>query len=267
MKLNALAHTSIDQLALVSLRLEPCEVPAQHQYSMAPASVDRFVYITQGKVHFFLPKGKLCAGTRDMVYLPGDTAYRSIWLENSKFVVVDLLLHSADGQAIRFEDAPSVLFHDTHRVYDGLLAELAKKADTNEPFDWLDRLSLSFKLLYEMARDTNRKELDDQNRRIKTALTYLDANFTSDFSVADLAKMCSLSVSSFRRIFVSCKGMSPVEYRNRLRIRKASELLKFGRYTVGEAAELVGIPDIKYFGKLFKRYTGLSPSVLKKIGL
>jgi len=79
--------------------------------------------------------------------------------------------------------------------------------------------------------------------------------------------VCFLSPASFRRLFLECKGMSPGEYRNRLRIRRASELLKTGAYTVSEAAEQVGIGDIKYFGKLFKRYTGLTPGTIKKNGL
>jgi len=226
--------------------------------------VERFVYLTEGEVCFFLESGELRAGARDMVYLPRDTAYRSCWQTDATFVVVDLLLRSADGQDIRFGDAPGVLFHDVHHVYDGLLAELGEKADSNGPFDWLESLSLSFKLLCELARDTNREKLDEENRRIKAGLTYLEANYASDFSIDALARMCSLSPTSFRRSFQECKGMSPVEYRNRLRIRKAAELLKSGRYTVSEAADQVGIRDISYLGKLFRRYTGLNPGVFKK---
>ena len=58
-----------------------------------------------------------------------------------------------------------------------------------------------------------------------------------------------------------------MEYRNRLRMQKASELLKSGKHTVSEAAEAVGIQDIKYFSKLFKRYTGFNPSFIRKSGL
>ena len=144
MKMDALAHAPIGQLALISLRLESCRVKAAHRYIMPPASVERFVYITQGSVCFSMEKGKLYAGERDMVYLPKNTAYHSQWLADASFVVVDMLLRSEDGQDIRFGDAPGVLFHDAHHVYDGLLAELAEKADADGPFDWLERISLSF---------------------------------------------------------------------------------------------------------------------------
>ena len=59
-------------------------------------------------------------------------------------------------------------------------------------------------------------------------------------------------------------GMSPVEYRNKLRMQKAAILLRTGSSTVGEVAEAVGISDIKYFSKLFKRCIGVSPSAIKK---
>jgi len=263
MKMNALAYASVDRLALINLRIEDCAVPARHRYTMPPVSVERFVYITRGSVCFFLGNTQLQAGAWDMVYLPGGTAYRSQWQEASEFTVIDLLLHDAENQPIRFGEAPSILFHDTHASYRGLLEELAVKADATGPFDWLERLSLSFRLLCQMARDTNRAELSEHNRRIKEGLTYLQNNYTADFSVEELARMCCLSVGAFRRSFGECVGMSPVEYRNRLRIQKAVTLLKTGKYTVGETAEAVGIRDIKYFSKLFKRYTGVTPRVIK----
>lgn len=264
MKMDSLAHAAIDQLTLNRLRLDPCRVDSQHQYIMQPAPVERFIYITQGKVRFRLGNTCLEAGSRDMVYLPRDTAYRSHWLADSQFIVMDILLTDVEGQDIRFGDTPCVLFHDTHKVYDTLLAELAQKADATGPFDWLERLALCFKLLCQMARDTNRQELDRDKQRLQAALSYLESNYTSDFPVNDLARMCALSQSAFRRLFINCTGMTPVDYRNRLRVQKAAGLLMSGQYTVSEAAAQAGIRDIKYFSKLFKRYMGMSPSALKK---
>lgn len=263
MKMETLAYASLQHLSAVSLRLESCQVKALHRYVMEPVSVERFVYITQGEACFFVESKQLRAKERDMVYLPRNTAYQSKWLRESRFVVVDMELCNAEGQAIRFGENPCVLFHDTHHVYDGLLAEMAEKADTTGPFDWLERLSLSFKLLCEMARDTTWTESDEKYSRIKRGVVFLENNYAEDFSLEDLADMCALSAGYFRKLFMECKGTSPSDYRNRLRIRRAAELLRTGKYTVSEAAEQVGIRDIKYFGKLFYRYTGLKPSELK----
>lgn len=264
MKMESLAHASIDQLALVQLRLEPCTVPANHRYIMEASPTERFVYISQGSVRFSLANSSVNAQALDMVYLPRNTAYHSLWLENAAFVVVDILLQDSDGFDIQFGDLPCVLFHDTHQIYANLLEELGEKAYANGPFDWLERLSLCFKLLCQMARDTNQQELDEQNRLIQKALVYIDSNYAEDFPVDTLANICLLSPARFRRLFKSCKGCSPIEYRNRLRIRKAAELLRTGQYTVNEVADLVGIHDVKYFGKIFTYHMGISPGKLKK---
>ena len=264
MKMMDLAHARIDQLSQLELHITPCVKPAHHQFSMYPAPFERFVYILKGRGCFLLKDRQLQAGSKDLVYLPGGTAYRSHWPEDSEFMVVDLLLHNGEENPIRFGDTPSILLHDSHGTYRGLLEELAAKSDTIGPFDWLERLSLSFKLLCEMARDTNKSELDERYRKIKPALTFLQNNYTEDFPVEELARMCCLSAGRFRRVFSECLGMTPVEYRNKLRIQKAVTLIKTGTYTVGEVAEAVGISDIKYFSKLFKRYAGVSPSTVKK---
>lgn len=263
MRMSTLAHASINQLALVDLQIQQCTVPKYHEYAMATMPVDRFVYITKGNAWFFCEEKQLQAGNQDMIYLPGGSAYHSQWLEDSEFMVFDFLLHDAQGQLIRFDDLPSVLFHDTYGSYRGLLEALVAKADTCGPFDWLERMSLSFKLLCELARDTNRAEIDEKRRKIKAGLIFLENNFTKEFYIDKLAQMCCLSTGSFRRLFLECMGISPVEYRNRLRIQKAATLLKSGQFTVCEVAEMVGIRDMAYFCKLFKRYIGATPRVIK----
>ena len=264
MLMESLAYASIDRLALESLRLEKCKTAEAHKFSMKPAAVERFVYIIRGNVSFDLGNGTLKAGERDMIYLPRDTAYFSEWYNASEFMVVDLLLKDSDGQDIRFGDKANILFRDTHKVYDGLLSELAEKADAFGPFDWLERLSLCFKFLCLVARDTNREELGENYQKVKEGLVFLENNFASDCSIDELAAKCNLSPSAFRKAFFAVKGTSPIDYRNYIRIRRASELLRTGKQTVGEVADLVGIPDVKYFGKLFRRYTGLNPGELRK---
>lgn len=264
MKMNALINASINKLSLIDFRIEPTSVPKNHEYVMRPAPIERFVYIVNGKVRFHIENKEFEAQSQDMVFLSSETAYKSNWLEASEFLVIDLLLHDIDGQPIRFGEEAGVMFRDTHNAYRGLLYELAEKADTIGPFDWLERLSLSFKLLCEIARDTNKNELDAHLQKIKPGLSYLENNFADDFEVAHLAKICCLSIGSFRRSFFEYIGASPVEYRNKLRIQKAAALLKSGNYTVSEAAEAVGIKDIKYFSKQFKKITGFTPSQYKK---
>lgn len=264
MKMDDLAYAAVERLAVVNLRIECCSVSQSHRYMMNPEPTERFVYITKGNVRFFLGDAELCASTRDMVYLPRNTGYNSEWVEKSDFVVVDLALSDADGREISFGEGPSILFCDKFCVYDGLLRELADKTQDNDPFNWLERTSLCLKLICEMARDTKQRESDGKYSSIKNAITYIESNFAKDFPIDDLAKMSYLSSANFRRLFFECKGMSPVDFRNTLRIRRGAELLKSGKYSISEVAEKVGVGDVKYFGKLFVRYMGTTPGTFKK---
>ena len=89
---------------------------------------------------------------------------------------------------------------------------------------------------------------------------YIENNYLENTHVSELAKMCHVSEGTFRRLFMEYKGETPVKYRNKLRIKKAFELLKSGEYTVAEAAEAAAIPDAAYFSKLFKKFMGFNPS-------
>jgi len=264
MKLENMAYASFRKISLVSLRLESCEVKAFHRYVMDPVSVERFVYVTQGEASFFTNGQELSVKERDMVHLPGNTAYHSQWLKDSRFVVVDLSLCDENEERIRFGENPCVLFRDVNHLYDGLLADLAEKAESLGPFDWLERIYLTFRFLYNVARDITKTETDEKYSLIQNGVVYLENNFAEDFTVNDLAAVCALSPGYFCKLFMECKGTSPTDYKNRLRIRRASELLRGENCTVSEAADQVGIKDVKYFGKLFRRYMGLKPSELKK---
>ena len=52
---------------------------------------------------------------------------------------------------------------------------------------------------------------------------------------------------------------SPNHYIIDLRLEYASQLLASGLYTVGEVGAKCGIPDTKYFSKLFKKRFGATP--------
>ena len=50
----------------------------------------------------------------------------------------------------------------------------------------------------------------------------------------------------------------------KVRMEKACELLKMGKKSVAQVAEMVGYEDESYFGRVFKKHTGLTPAQYKK---
>jgi AraC family transcriptional activator of pobA len=71
-----------------------------------------------------------------------------------------------------------------------------------------------------------------------------------------------LSGAHAETLFKKAFGVTPVAYRNRLRLRRARELLVSSMMNVSQAAFAVGFKDPLYFSRVFYRAFGVRPSSL-----
>ncbi|MBQ4156121.1 MAG: helix-turn-helix transcriptional regulator [Clostridia bacterium] len=105
--------------------------------------------------------------------------------------------------------------------------------------------------------------VDNQNEKVKSkihpAIEYIEQNYTLDFSISHLARLCKISESQLRRLFQSELGVSPLKYRNSLRIKEACALLKSGELNVSEVSEILKFDTPYAFSKAFKNELGCSP--------
>jgi len=83
----------------------------------------------------------------------------------------------------------------------------------------------------------------------------------SELSISEIAAQCGVGDCYFRRLFQEYSGESPMNFRQRLRIERAKQLLlSEEQYTVGEIAQELKFSDIYHFSKTFKKYCGVSPT-------
>ena len=89
---------------------------------------------------------------------------------------------------------------------------------------------------------------------------YLTENYTdSTINLTSVAQMFGFSSSYLSRKFKQETGINFVDYLTECRMNKAKELAETDT-KMFVAAGKVGIPDPNYFGRCFKKYTGLSYS-------
>ncbi len=258
MMIDQLAYRPVDQIQLNYLRLKIFHSLCRTN-KMPSAGYLRVIYIFRGTGQFRVAGKTQEAQERSLVYIPRDEEYQSTWLTESEFAVMDIDLRDQDGKALSLGDEAGVLFRDEHHLYEGNFRAIAEAEEDDAPYRWMERISLALRLYCEIARDRVIRQEGPHSPRIYNALVYLENNYAQNTPVEELARMCALSLSSFRKLFFEAKGMPPVDYRNALRVRRAAELLRSGM-KVGEAASAVGVEDVKYFSKLFRRYTGMPPS-------
>lgn len=101
------------------------------------------------------------------------------------------------------------------------------------------------------------KDHDDES--LKKAQEFIEKNFVSKLSIAELAALCYLSRRNFERRFKKATGNTVAEYEQRVKIEAAKMSLESSQEKVNEVMYSVGYSDTKAFRTLFKRITGVSP--------
>lgn len=89
--------------------------------------------------------------------------------------------------------------------------------------------------------------------------TYIRDHLNLPLTTEVLCKRFHLSRSSLYAISKQCFGCGISEYVARCRIERAKELLTEEKKSVQEVANLLGMDNVSYFIRFFKKQTGLTP--------
>lgn len=127
---------------------------------------------------------------------------------------------------------------------------------------------LAYTLLYEIARFNGRGNVQscgkNNSLQLENAIEYVERNYSNNFKIADLANECHMSETHFRRVFQEKMNMTPVEYVNFVRVKKACELIDKTDISMEDVAEKVGFITPSTFNRNFRRIIGTSPYQWKK---
>jgi len=91
------------------------------------------------------------------------------------------------------------------------------------------------------------------------SIRFINEHYAEDISLEDIAGRLHVSSSYLSTLFAKEVGTNYSAYLRALRIRKAKDLLSNGSRKVYEIASDVGYHDAKYFCRVFKEVTGMSP--------
>ncbi len=92
--------------------------------------------------------------------------------------------------------------------------------------------------------------------------SYVDSHLQDGITVVDMARNAALSTDHFARLLKITTGSSPLQFLLRCRVEKALELLRTGKYRVGEAAFEVGFCDQSHLDRHCRKFFGFSPKTV-----
>jgi len=93
---------------------------------------------------------------------------------------------------------------------------------------------------------------------IQKALTHIEENICTHLKLEALAALSGLSLSGFKQKFRRETGITPREYVNLMKIKKAKEFLREGR-SVTDTAFALDFSSSSYFSVLFRQVEDISP--------
>lgn len=223
-------------------------------------------YIAKGKEHFYLQSEVVAKEGSFVFFRPYERQEHSYHEEKT-----------GEFYYVHF-DAPEsfdLLGFESFRVYSAkqntevcdIFEEIIRELQCKNPAYEEICTSKLFNIIGLLKRKTEKETNQNShyNDKISFAIQTMNKEYYKSYTLDEYAKMCNMSRFHFLRIFKSITGMSPIEYRNKIRLDHAKELLSDGELSIIEIGTKVGYPCNAYFCDAFKNKMGISPSQYRKL--
>ncbi len=142
--------------------------------------------------------------------------------------------------------------------YDITYPDISKRVDV-----WADGVDMHMLLRELFSRIA--ADISSSRHLIINIKDYINRNFSGGISVDSVAQNFGMNASYLGRLFKNETGEKLVDYIFGVRMDNAKRLLADTDMTVREIAISVGYNQIKYFGAVFKEYTGRTPSDYRRV--
>lgn len=146
-----------------------------------------------------------------------------------------------------------------HPVHiDELSCKYAKKIETLMTKAEADRFGVEMIRKYCML--VRNYSLQGYSPMVRKVVNHIDLNIISDLSLKSLASEYNVNPSYLSALFKKEMSVTITAYVNQQRMKQAIRYLNTSNMQIQNIAVNVGISDVNYFSKLFKKSTGKTPS-------
>lgn len=122
-------------------------------------------------------------------------------------------------------------------------------------------------ILQNAARQLNTVDTINKRHIAENILKFIDDNLSRKFTIEELSQNFFLGKTQLIKVFKDKYGLTPIKYAQLQRIEMAKYYLTKTDEPISTLHDKLGFEDTKYFSKLFKKITGISPSEYKEIKL
>ena len=232
----------------------------------------QLLYIAAGKGHFYFKGSKTATIVEKgnmVLFRPGEEQVYYYYAEDKTEVYWVHFTGWKVEQYLDSYDLPkkeNVFFTgvspDYPWIYNQMIRELqlrrANYEDVNKLF--IHHIFLTINRYIKEGKQTKHETISD----IERAVHYFNENYSKPITIEQYAQEHLMSVNWFIHSFKEVMHVPPMQYIVSLRIAAAKGYLESSNKNITEISNIVGYENALYFSRLFKKYTGMTPSEYKK---
>ena len=94
---------------------------------------------------------------------------------------------------------------------------------------------------------------------IEQSRDYVRKHYREKIYLEEVAEALGISPTYLSRLFKRETGQCLQDFINEERVKRAANLLRYSEMVLTEIAQYVNFPNQSYFGKIFKKYTNMTP--------
>jgi len=254
----------------------------QEPFGIHAHEFSEIVIVTGGEGLHVTGEDSWPLATGDVFVIGGSRPHDYLNMDHLRLINI---LFDQDALSLRLHDLPSLpgyhaLFHlepawrKRHQFQSRLRVSEEELQTTNEIVDRLEGELIArengfrflatanfMQLVGHLSRCYGRSKNADSRSLLCIAetISHLETYYAKPIQLDELIQMSNMSRRSFLRAFESTMGCTPIAHLIRLRIDRASDLLRTTNRSITDFAFEVVFNDSNYFSRQFHKATGCTP--------
>ena len=208
----------------------------------------------EGETVYTVNGRQYVSNINNAVILPKGCSYQWQCTKKGHFAVVEFESECTCSDIIYFRSVDGAGFLR-------LFKEIEYKHTAKKYMYKAECLRDAYSIILKLCDTSAKKYLPSEKaEKIAIATEYIAKHYTDNITNDMLAQLTGFSTVYFRKLFTAVYGTSPIQYIQKLRIKKAREMLESDYGTITDIALSLGYLNIYDFSRSFKKHTGICPT-------